>query len=235
MKKTLLTLTLLVFIITSFSQQVAREKVIIENGTGTWCGWCPSAHQGIEDLINAGCEVAPIAYHSGDVFETPASAHRISYYGITGFPCSYFDGVIEASGGSTSGTTYNAYLPHYQTRIAIPCDYTLGIYGQNTGGNNYSISLVIDLENGTPPSDLTAQLVLTETHIPYQWQGEDYVDYCERAMYPDQFGTTVDFAGGDQVVISYNITLDAAWDIDYIDLIAFVQEESSKEIHQGTM
>jgi PKD repeat protein len=235
MKKTLLTLSIFAFILTSFSQQVVREKVIIENGTGTWCGWCPSAHQGIEDLINAGCEVAPIAYHSGDVFETPQSAARISYYGISGFPTSIFDGVIEEVGGSTSGTTYNAYLPHYNTRIAIPCDYTYGIYGENTSGNNYSVSLVIDLENGTPPADLTAHLVLTETHIPYSWQGEPYVDYCFREMYPDENGTTVDFAGGDQVIINYSITLDASWDIDYIDLIAFLQVESTKEVVQGSM
>ncbi len=233
MKKLFLMLFVLSITIAAFSQQVSRQRVIIENFTADWCGWCPSAHQGILDLIANGYDVAPIAYHGGgDPFQTPATLARHSYYGVSGIPHSQFDGVLQAVGGSTSGTTYGTYLPLVQNRLAIPCDYTVSIYGQNNG-LNYDVTVILDLVNGTPPTDLTLQFVLCEDHIPYVWQGQSECLWVCREMFPDQNGTAVDFAGGNQLVFNYNFTIDATWNEDNLEFTAFLQNEADKEVLQG--
>lgn len=235
MKKVFITFLFLTFVIAAFSQQIPRERVIVEIGTGTWCPNCPGAVRGADDLVANGHDVAIIEYHNGDAYATTASNYRNSYYSVPGYPTATFGGVIQEVGGFYSGSMYSYYLPHYNTRIAVPCNYSASIFGQNTTGLTYDVSVVIDLEYGTPPADLTAHLILTESEIPENWQGMTELNYVCREMYPDHFGTTVDFAGGDQMIINYNFTLNASWDIQHIELVAFLQEESSKEILQGTM
>ena len=235
MKKIFITLLVLTFTAGVFAQQVDRERVVLEIGTGTWCMYCPGAAMGADDLVAAGCDVAVIEYHSGDAFSNTASTSRISYYGITGFPTAKFDGVLTGSGGSATQSMYSTYLPLYNQRIVIPCDYEAEIYGQNTSGLNYDVTVIIDLVNGTPPSNLKAHLVLTESEIAYNWQGMSELNYVCRAMYPNHSGTTVNFAGGNQMIINYSFTIDATWNSQHIELVAFMQDEGTKEILQGTM
>ena len=110
------------------SQPVARQKVILEIGTGTWCQYCPGAAMGADELIENGCQVGVIEYHNGDSFTNDASNARNSYYGVSGYPTAHFDGVLEYVGGSNTQSMYPSYLPLYQERIAIPCDFTVAIF-----------------------------------------------------------------------------------------------------------
>jgi PKD repeat protein len=130
---------------------------------------------------------------------------------------------------------YSSFLPKYNTRIAIPCDYEAAIYGHNPTGLDYNVSVVIDLKNGTPPSSLKAHLALTESEIPEVWGMLTEVNYVCRAMYPTHNGTVVNFAGGDQVVINYTFTLDPSWLTQHVELVAFMQDDATQEILQGTM
>ncbi len=234
MKKLFLTLFVLIITIAAFSQPVARQRVVIENFTADWCGWCPSAHQGIEDLIANGYDIAPIAYHvGGDPFQTAATLHRANLYNVGGIPHSQFDGVLTYVNGSATGTTYEFYWPLVENRLAIPCDYTVSIFGQNDG-LDYTISVVLDLVNGTPPNDLTLHFVLCEDHVPYSWQGQSECRWVMREMYPDHFGTDIDFGSGDQLVIDYNFTIDPRWNADNIEFTAFLQNEATMKFSRET-
>jgi len=235
MKKVFLTLITITFIAGLFAQQIDRERVILEIGTGTWCYYCPGAAMGADDLVANGCDVAVIEYHNGDTYANTASNFRNSYYAVSGYPTANFDGTLESVGGSNTQSMYTTYLPLYQQCIAVQCDYEATIYGQNTSGTNYDVTVVIDLVDGTPPANLTAHLVLTESEIPESWQGMSEVNYVCRAMYPDHLGTTVNFGSGNQVVINYTFTIDATWNTQHIELVAFMQDESNKAILQGSM
>jgi PKD repeat protein len=232
MKRLTLALLMALIGLTVLSQQVPREMVILEKGTGTWCTWCPSAAQGVEDLLNAGCNVACIAYHYNDAFQTPASLARINYYGITGYPTAKFDGVLTSVGGSTTGTTYGAYLPHYQTRIAIPCDFTIDVYGENSG-LTYDIMLELEQVATSSASNIKAHLVVTENEIPYTWFTMTELNHVERLMVPDQNGTSVDFSGSSIVTVNLQFTLDPSWNANHIELVAFLQDNVTKECLQG--
>lgn len=220
------------------AQPVSRQRVILEIGTGTWCYYCPGAAMGADDLVENGCLVGVIEYHqssggSTDPYENAASIARNGYYSIPGFPTAHFDGVLEYVGGSNTQSMYSNYLPLYQQRIAIPSDFTIDIYGEHTG-LNYNVQLVVNKTNGSW-GNLTVQLALTESEIVYSWQGQTHLNFVERLMSPSHLGTVVDFSSTNEATIDLSFTMDASWVSGNCELIAFIQNETTKEILQGQM
>lgn len=64
---------------------------VIEEFTGTWCGWCPRGMVGMEKVHEQyGDQVVQIAAHSGDVMEISAYSSIISKY-CDGYPGSITD------------------------------------------------------------------------------------------------------------------------------------------------
>ncbi len=233
MKKLYFSILLCFLSLGVISQQVQRQKVIVEIGTGTWCTYCPGAAMGADDLVSNGCQVGNIEYHNGDNYTNDASNARNSYYSISGFPTAHFDGVLEYVGGSHTESMYPSYLPLYQQRYAIPSDFTIDIYGQNTG-STYYIQLLINKVNGSW-GDLKVHLVLTESEIVYSWQGQDHLNFVERLMDPDYNGTTVDFSDISTITLNLEFTMDAGWVADNCELVAFIQDDATKECLQGNM
>lgn len=234
MKKLLLGLTATLLALAVFSQQVPRERVIVEIATGAWCYYCPGAAMGADDLVANGCDVANIEYHNGDPYATNQSNARNSYYNISGYPTAHFDGVEEYSGGNHTQSMYSNYLPLYNTRIAIPSEFTVDIYGTNNG-LNYSIDLMLEEVGSYTGSNLVAHLVITESEIAYSWQGMSELNYVFREMYPDENGTSVSFSGNSQQHLTYNFSIDASWVTAHCELVAFIQDNDTKEILQGSM
>lgn len=226
-------LSFLVLFITSFGlmAQINRELVLVEIGTGTGCPYCPGAAMALHDLYTNGDPVAGIEYHSfnsSDPFNTPEAAARTSYYGITGYPTAQFDGEYdEYVGGSSSNSLYSSYLPKVTARMAIQTNFGVEIYGDNSG-NNYNITVRVT-KNGTySGTNLKVRFALTETDIPYSWQGQSMVEYCERLMAPDENGTSISFASGNVQDVNLSFIFDNTWIPSNCELIAWIQDDSDK-------
>ncbi len=215
-----------------YGQAIQRTMVIQEIGTGTWCQYCPGAAMGADDLIANGCAVAVVEYHNGDSFTNTASDARNNYYGITGFPTSFFDGVLSYVGGNHTTSMYSNYLPLYNQRHAIPSPLAIDISG-TSAGNTYNIVLSIHKLAAITSTDLKAHLVLTESNIQYAWQGQTELNYVERKMVPDENGTALSFTSGDMQIITLSFTKDASWVTSECELVAFVQDNGTKEILNG--
>ncbi len=211
-----------------------REMVILEIGTGTWCVYCPGAQMGGEDLVNNGHFVAVIEHHNGDTYTNSYSNARNTYYGITGFPTAVFDGVEYYVGGSNTQSMYQNYLPIYQDRKALMSAFSVDIFGTNTG-SDYNILLRLNKIAAIPPTwnNLVVHLVLTETDIPFSWQGQTQVDYCQRLMIPNENGTPVDLINNNFIDVPLSFTLNPSWVTDKCQLSAFIQNLDTKEILQG--
>ena len=74
---------------------VPKKRTLLEEYTGTWCGWCPRGFVALEKLA----ELYPddyvlISYHNGDPMEIIPSALYPSP--VTGFPDSWIDRTVEA-------------------------------------------------------------------------------------------------------------------------------------------
>jgi len=233
MKKLLLSFFVIAISAYSLMAQVNREIVLVEIGTGTGCPYCPGAAMGLHDLYTNGDPVAGIEYHSynsSDPFNTPEAAARNSYYGISGYPTAQFDGEYdEYVGGSNTNTMYASYLPKVTARMAIQTNFTVEIYGDNTG-NNYDITVRVTKSGTYTGSNLKVRFALTETAIPYNWQGQTMVDYCERLMAPDETGTAVSFASGSEVDVSLSFVFNSTWVDTNCELIAWIQDDANKYV-----
>jgi hypothetical protein len=216
------------------AQQVDRDMVVLEIVTGTWCGYCPGAAMGAEDLVANGKNVAVIEYHDMDEYTNPYGVTRKAYYGILGLPTAEFDGTIEEIGGSHDESLYPIYLPIYEQRIAVPSPFTIDIEGTNSGLSEYEINITVTKVATVGSTDLTLHLVLTESEIPEEWQNQDELNYVERSMCPDQYGTALDFSSNDVNEVTLNFTMDPSWVNEHCEVVAFVQDNSTKEILQGS-
>ena len=232
MKKFLLVFSLVIATVIVFGQQVDRNKVILEIGTGTWCTYCPGAAMGADDLVANGHPVAVIEYHNGDPFANTYSNARNSYYGISSFPTAKFDGILTVEGGSTSQSLYNTYLPYVNQRAAVPSSFIIDIYGTHDG-SNYDMTAIIQKVASYTGPDPVFHLVVTESDIPYNWQGQTELNFVCRQMIPDQYGTVVSFAESDTVILELNFTM-GGWALAHVEFVGFLQNNSGREIQQGT-
>jgi PKD repeat protein len=235
MKNLYVTLFSIIFSLGLFAQ-VDREIVILEGGTGVTCPYCPGSAMGLQDLYDNGDPVAAIEYHNYGTgpFNTPEAALRTSYYAITGYPTMQFDGEWNQHvGGDASQSLYSTYLPFVEDRMDIQTAFTVELSGESDG-DDYDIVVSVEKVGPYDNEDLTVQLVLTESEIPYTWLGMSSVDFCQRIMVPDANGTEITLEDeGDQVDVELSFTFDNSWDINTCELIAFVQDESNKYVLHG--
>lgn len=231
MKKILLSLWVLAFTFSTLTAQINRAMVLVEIGTGTGCGYCPGAAMGLHDLYTNGDPVAGIEYHSynsSDPFNTPEAAVRTSYYGVSGYPTAQFDGEYdEKSGGSASSSLYSSYLPKVTARMAMQTNFAVEILGDNIG-TAYDIIVRVEKFGTYAGTNLKVRFALTETDIPYSWQGQSLIEYCERLMAPDAEGTAISFTSGNVQDVNLTFTFDNTWIPANCELIAWIQDESDK-------
>lgn len=233
MKKLIFTLfaTLAVF---ALSAQIDRAEVLVEVGTGTGCPYCPGAAMGLHDLYTNGDPVAGIEYHnynSNDPFNTPEAPIRCSYYGISGYPTAQFDGEYnEVVGGSNSSSLYGSYLPIVNSRIQDQTSFAVAINGDHSG-DVYDIKVTIDKVAAYSGTNLVIHFVLTETDIPYNWQGMSTIDYTQRLMIPDANGTAVTFPSNSSTVeLELQFTFDNTWVPENCELISWIQDNDNKYV-----
>jgi PKD repeat protein len=231
MKKNYLLLICL-FSLSAVIAQVPRDKVIVEVGTGTWCTYCPGAAMGVDDLIEEGWPVAAIENHNDDPFANQYSNARNSFYGVPGFPTAYFDGGNSVVGGSHTQSMYPSYWPKVQQRMNVPSPVTLDVWGSHTG-LTYNVTVTVTKVGPINGSNIKLHLCLTESHIIYAWQGMSEVNYVNRLMVPDQNGTTLNFDNNDVLEIPLTFNLQVGWNLNQLELVAFVQTNSNKEIQNG--
>jgi hypothetical protein len=216
-------------------QTYSRDLAILEDATGTWCTYCPGAAMGIRDLIDHGYKIAAIAYHGGDVYETPVSRSRINYYpAITGFPTMMFDGLQSHVGGYHSISMYETYKPIVEYRMSVPSPLKIAITG--CGFSNFTLNATITLASLSPinNSNLVLHAALTESNIAEAWQGQTELDDVMRLMYADSVGIPVNLSDRTESV-NVAMTANPSWIRENMQLVVFVQDKVTREIFNGAM
>ena len=75
---------------------IPKRKVVLEEGTGTWCGWCPRGAVALERLQEKyPDQFIGIAVHNGDVMTVPEYDSEI---GFSGYPNCHVDRTILRAG-----------------------------------------------------------------------------------------------------------------------------------------
>jgi hypothetical protein len=229
--KHLVSLLLLLGLVATVSA-VPRNLVVVEVGTGTWCGYCPGAAMGCHDLLQNGHAVAIVKNHNGDSYANTYSNARNSFYGITGYPTAFFDGLNQSVGGSSTASMYNNYLPKVNARLAVAAKYTLAAVG-NAAGNSYTAVVTVAKPEADTNTNVKLHAVVTESHIPQVWFNQTTVENVNRLMVPNQNGTEINLATGEQTTVNLQFTLNASWNVANCEVVFFLQNMTSKEILQG--
>ena len=112
--------------------------------------------------------------------------------------------------------------------------FSVDIFGSNAG-LDYNVVVKLNRLAAIPPTwnNLVVHFTVTESDIPFSWQGQTEVDYAERLMVPNELGTSVDLINNTQIDIPLSFTMDASWVIANCQLAAFIQNLDTKEILQG--
>ncbi len=214
-----------------------KRVVIGELFTGAWCGYCPYATAAMSQMESnyERTEVVFLAWHYGDILAFDDGLTRDDWYGVTGYPTAFFDGVVKEVGGSTG--TYNNYVNIYNQRTAKASDLRMTVEGKispttGTGDVWVNISCV---QTPTLANLRLHTVVFENDYGPYNGgNGEDYHNFVAREMIEGADGTSLTLSQGDTKQFHYNIDGSGyAQDYDKLGVIAFVQSHTTKEVLQA--
>jgi len=211
---------------------VPRDMCVVEIGTGTWCQYCPGAAMGADDLVENHKRAAIVEYHNGDNYTNDYSNARNTYYGITGFPTAFFDGLNASVGGSHTASMYGNYLPKVNARLNVPSNFTITATGTNNG-LVWNVAVTVTKVSADTNTNLKLHGVMTESGIQFAWQGQTHLEFVERTMAPNNLGTDMDFTASATQTVNLTFTALTAWNAANLEFIFFLQNNTSKEVLQG--
>jgi thiol-disulfide isomerase/thioredoxin len=123
----------------SISSQAQVKKVILEDFTGTWCGWCPEGTVILEGLLAANpANFIPVASHNGDALEVAEGAAIDVALNVTGYPNGAVDR-FQFPGQAKIPMSRGAWSNSVNTRLALSAIVSVSFENAvKTGANTYA-------------------------------------------------------------------------------------------------
>ncbi|MDG1331620.1 MAG: Omp28-related outer membrane protein [Crocinitomicaceae bacterium] len=232
--------------------QSPPRNVVMEEGTGTWCTWCPAGIVALEEMLtNFPNDLIGVAVHSGDPME-------VTGYGgyFSSFPSFDIDRVFQG----VSATTY-ALENYFLQRQAIEAPATVGgtysvsgtalsvnatsEFWTNLSSIDYRLAVVVVEDSVTGTSSDYDQAngysggafgtvggyELLPNPVPSSQMVYDHVARKLLGGYAGQnFSVPTSVTDGQMVSYSYNITLGAEINTDNLHAYAILLYHSTGEI-----
>ncbi|MEO8147364.1 MAG: Omp28-related outer membrane protein [Bacteroidia bacterium] len=211
---------------------------VFEHFTQASCAPCAAQNPGFQSsILNANSvTVHHIAYHTSWPGFDPMynlnptdPTDRVGYYNVTGVPSVTLMGNAKTGGpGSFSQADVDA-----QIAATSPLKVTVT---EVDNGNNRDITVTLTAVGTMPTTgSYVLQTAVVERNVNYTsapgTNGEIYFPNVLRKLVPDAYGTAVTLpATGTSVTYNLNVVEDATWNNSEIAVIAFVQDDVSKEI-----
>lgn len=163
-------------IFASVDADAAKRKVVLEDHTGAWCGWCPRGMETLEELENEfGDMIIGVGVHNGDAMATSYQSSLAAQFGINSYP----NGTINrVNSGGKVGQSDNAWrsLALAQVNTDVPVGVSLEVdYDKLTGDFTATITAEVESEINSP---LNFNLWLLEDYMKgtgSQWDQANYL------------------------------------------------------------
>lgn len=242
MKKfTLLFIGVLFLTASSFAQ--SQRMVLAEESTSSTCGPCASQNPAFDALLQANADiVTAIKYHvwwpapGNDpmYLHNPVdNAARTNYYGINSVPRAVMEGSYY--NGQPASVSQNML----NNLAAVPSPFEIQIQ-QEISPNEDSIYLTTLIKATEDVSgNMVAHVVVIEKHIgfssPPGTNGEKDFYNVMKKLLPSKSGTTMpsSMSAGDYIILQNAWKLENVYDINELGAVAFVQDNTSKDVHQA--
>lgn len=222
-------------------------KVVLEEFTGAWCGWCPDGAVIMEDLIAANPgKVIGISIHDGDAMEYAEGIR--SEFGVSAYPNGMVDRKVfpgEADEPHSRGqwtANVNAQLTRY-TPVEVSVDHsydastrtitatvTANFVDYAAGDMRFVLAITEDNVTGTGTGYNQVNYLNTTAGHPYQGAGDPIIGFSHghvlRANEPGVFGNAgvipSPAAPGSTYSETFTYVIPASYDENEISVIGFV-------------
>jgi len=179
-------------------------------------------------------DIVAIQCHVDDALETTWTRRRASFYGVAGYPTTWFDGVLMCEGAyQNDNQQYNWYLGQMNNRLNVPTDVTIELGAQEVGEQTYEASATVGIEADGEGKSLAVQLLQVLDYYPPS--GDNRNRNCVRQDGPLQ---VFDLGPGESTTVNWQFTLsDDDWDNrEDVRIVAFAREPGGpapKEVYQA--
>jgi thiol-disulfide isomerase/thioredoxin len=135
-----------------------KKRVLVEDYTGTWCGWCPRISYAIEKLEEQTDDAVIVAAHQGDPMQFSLINNLLNAFNITGFPTAIIN----------RAARWNAPEPNNIGQVTLqlyePANIGIAI-NSSVDGNNLSIKTKVKI--GSNYNSLRLVVYLVEDNLIY--------------------------------------------------------------------
>lgn len=213
--------------------------VLVEFLTTLPCDYCPNAEAALDSVLaHYGVdELTIVSYHDNagpDPLDTPETVDRIYWYttgtGLEGqYPAVIVDGGLDRIivGALTVDAAEAEYRIEIDHRRTFGSPVTVGLSGAIDGGRG-EVTVRVMVHDALPAGDYVLRTVVIEDDILAF--GHDF-GFSARDILDGELLTVS--AVGDSAVVERSFTVDPSWVVDNMDVIAFVQNDDTKEILQS--
>jgi hypothetical protein len=205
------------------------KTTLAEDGTATWCGYCPDAYAGLDVVhshYNYGEFLSARYYATSGGLGTPETDAALAYYGINAFPTVIFNGQTWVVGGSAFIATGAAYLPIVQAAYFDPAPIRIEISDFSPASGDISATVTMYSETEVLAGD-QIRFLLLEQNVVYQSETYSYVTR-------DIINDTITLSGaGNTAVFNKSFDVDPGWNQANLHAVVFVQRAADKEVLQA--
>lgn len=236
-KSTLYATLLAVGLISADALAQAPKYVLFEHFTQASCGPCAAQNPAFQEAIldaNPGT-VRHIAYHTSWPGTDPMYSHntsengaRTTYYGVSGVP------TVKMMGNKKTGSPGQFTQADVDAQVALGSPISIKV-SEVDNGTTRDVTVIVTSVGAPPSGNFKLRTAIIENPVEYATapgtNGEKEFPNVFRKMLPNATGDAITLpAQGQSVTFNYTYTENAVWKPENIRLIAFVQNESTKEI-----
>ncbi len=164
------------------------KRVLVEEFTGAWCGWCPDGMLQIERLRLAHPDAVTYAIHAGgnDAMIIPEGAELAQTF-TPAYPTAMIDRVFFAGEkGVAIQRTSEAWITRTGHQAATFTPLSVSVNAYRTDPRYISASVEVYFSDYAPPGDYRVHCVLVHDKLKGSGSGWDQLNYFSgNATYPN--------------------------------------------------
>lgn len=175
------------------------HTVFVEEGTATWCPYCPAMAQALNSVYSSGDYPFYFIAHVAD--KNPLSNQRLESLNLLGYPSSFFDGGDKVLvGGYEQESYYITKLEQCGRRDVHSLDLSIDVSWSDENGVDITVSIKNNEQIQNNEAPLTPVITGNTTGAP-----ESFIDYTFKSQDSDGNsvyyliewgdGTTTDWIG----------------------------------------